>query len=105
MGVPLKITYGCAFGFFTSFGLGVQYCLGNIWIGFTGSQDKMHALMCAIPWLQVIAMFITAQQFSNFWKDYVLLFNFGIGMFLTCATAHLNLASSAGYKYNPFYFD
>ena len=24
---------------------------------------------------------------------------------MTCATAHLNLASCAGYKFNPIYFD
>jgi hypothetical protein len=61
--------------------------------------------MTLIPIIQVIAMIVTASMYSNYWKDYVILFNFGIGMFLTCVTAHLNLASSAGYKFNPFYLD
>lgn len=61
--------------------------------------------MCLLPFIQVIAMIVSASKLSRFWDDYVVFFNFGVGMFLTCATAHFNLASCGGYRYNPFYLD
>ena len=50
-------------------------------------------------------MLYLASVFSQFWEEYVILFLFGVGMLITSMTGSLNLASTAGFKYNPHYWD
>lgn len=89
----------------STFVLSVQYNLGNFKEGISGSKDLGHALACFLPFFQIPFILYLASVFSNFWKDYVVLFLFGVGMLITHMTGSLNLASTAGFKYYPHFWD
>ena len=90
---------------FSTFVLSVQYNLGNFKEGVASSKELGHTLACFLPFFQIPFILYLASVFSNFWEDYVVLFLFGVGMLITNMTGSLNLASTAGFKFNPHYWD
>ena len=85
--------------------LSLQYNFSNFYKGYLDASDKVHALVCMIPYFQINFMLFLASQYSQFWKEYPVWFVFGAGMLITNMTGNLNLRSCAKMRYNPFYID
>ena len=103
-GIPFSFIVGDAVAFST-FLLSAQYNLQNFYLGFSASKEKLHALLCFLPYFQIPSILYLASEYSQFWKEYVACFMFGVGMLITNMTGNLNLKSSAKVKYNPIYLD
>lgn len=99
----VTLTYILAGG--VSFIPALQYNLTNLKIGFSNSKDKAYALLCALPFFKLFTLMFLASAYSQFWNNYVALFLYGFGSWLTHVTGYLNLMSSAKSKYNPVFVD
>ena len=106
IGLPIdfEFTIGSVIAFST-FILSLQYNIGNFYVGFTGAKDKFYALCCILPFIYIPGMFYLASIYSQFWSEYPSMFLLGVGILITNVTGTFNLASSAKYKFNPFFID
>jgi hypothetical protein len=106
IGIPLdfEFTIGSVIAFST-FVLSLQYNVGNFYVGFKGANNKGYALACILPFIYVPTMVYLASIYSQFWSEYPSMFLFGVGILITNVTGTFNLASSAKYKFNPFFID
>lgn len=73
---------------------GLHYNLENFYYGFKGAKDKCYALMCFMPLILTYVMLFACYH-SHFYLGYCLWFYAGIGLFLTYATASLNISSTS----------
>ena len=87
-----------------SFLSGVYYNLSNILAGFLGASSKQRAFLALVPYLQVYLL-IYVSTFSQFYKQYPLLFYAGLGLFQTYVAGLLNIASTAQIKFPWFYWE
>jgi len=83
---------------------GVHYNVENIYYGFVGASDKLYALYCLVPYIQIyILVFCTS--YSQFFDSACLLLLAGIGIWQTYVVAYLNLSSIASLKVSNFFYD
>lgn len=90
---------------FSTFVLSIQYNIGNFYVGFINSANKCYAFCCMLPFIYIQGMIYLASIYSQFWSEYPSMFLFGVGILITNVTGSFNLASSAKYKFNPFFVD
>lgn len=87
-----------------SFITGLYYNLNNIYSGFMGASNKLKALQCLVPYLQVYVL-IYAQSFSRFYNQAPLLFFAGLGLFQTYVAGLLNISSTAQVDFPYLYWE
>lgn len=74
-------------------------------MGYTNTENKLYALGCILPFIYIPGIVFLASLYSQFWNEYPSMFLFGAGILITHVTGSFNLASSAKYKFNPFFID
>lgn len=106
IGIPIDFafTVGSAIALST-FVLSLQYNVGNFYMGFINAENKFYALCCILPFVYIPGMVYCASLYSQFWSEYPSMFLFGVGILITNVTGTFNLASSAKYKFSPFFID
>lgn len=87
-----------------SFITGIYYNLNNIYEGYKGAKDKVKAIKCLVPYIQVYFLIYLA-SFSRFYGQAPMLFFAGLGLFQTYVAGLLNISSTAQIDFPFFYWE
>lgn len=72
--LPFKLTWTYFIAGVCSALPAVQYNAVNLYEGYKNSKDKLYAVLCAIPFFQLIALMYLASVYSQFWHGYTAIF-------------------------------